>query len=124
MAHYAYLDEENVVTFVANGRDENEEGVDWESYYAQTAGLAAGRVKRTSYNTHANTHRFGGVPFRRNYAGVGYTYRADIDAFVPPQPYPSWTLHTATAQWRPPMPMPQDGKMYEWDENRRAWVSA
>lgn len=76
--------------------------------------LYGGVWKQTSYNGN----------FRRNYAGIGYTYRADIDAFVPPQPYPSWTLHTATAQWRPPVPMPQDGKMYEWDEGKRAWVSA
>ena len=102
MAHYAYLDELNVVTFVANGRDENEAGVDWESYYAQTAGLPVGRVRRTSYNTHANTHRFGGVPFRKNYAGVGYTYDATRDAFIPPQPGPDWTLDDAACTWVEP----------------------
>ena len=75
-------------------------------------GLYGGVWKQTSYNAN----------FRKNYAGVGYTYRADIDAFVPPQPYQSWTLNTATAQWQPPVPMPQDGTIYEWDEDGQAWV--
>ena len=75
-------------------------------------GLYGGVWKQTSYNAN----------FRKNYAGIGYTYRADIDAFVPPQPYPSWTINTATAQWVPPVPMPQDGQMYEWDEKNLEWV--
>ena len=73
--------------------------------------LLGGNWKQTSYH--------GKV--RKNYAGVGYTYRADIDAFVAPQPYPSWTLD-ADAQWQAPVPMPTDGKMYSWDEAAQAWT--
>ena len=79
--------------------------------------LFGGTWKQTSYNG----------TIRKNYAGIGYTYNADIDAFVPPQPYASWTLNNETAQWEAPMPMPEDAgtgeppKMYSWDEATTSW---
>jgi hypothetical protein len=118
MAHYAFLDENNIVTEVIVGKDEGEDGINWEQWYGDFRGQVC---KRTSYNTIAGVHNNGGTPYRRNYAGIGYTYRSDIDAFVAPQPYPSWTLD-ANAQWQPPVAMPTDGKMYSWDEETQAWV--
>jgi len=67
--------------------------------------------KQTSYNAN----------FRINYAGVGYSYNANLDAFVPPQPYPSWTLNTTTCQWESPVPYPNDGKLYAWNEQTQSW---
>lgn len=118
MAHYAFLDENNIVTEVIVGKDEGEDGIDWEVWYGDFRGQVC---KRTSYNTIENTHRTGGTPYRGNYAGKGFTYRADIDAFVYPQPYPSWTLN-ANVAWQPPVAMPTDGGMYSWDEATTAWV--
>lgn len=60
---------------------------------------------------------------RKNFAGVGYTYDAAMNAFVPPQPYPSWVLDVETAQWNPPIPYPNDGKIYKWDETTKSWVA-
>lgn len=117
MAHYAFLDENNIVTEVIIGKDEGEDGVDWEQWYGNFRGQVC---KRTSYNTVGNKHLNGGTPFRKNYAGIGYTYRADIDAFVAPKPYPSWILN-ANAQWEAPVAMPTDGQMYSWDEATTSW---
>ena len=115
MAHYAYLDENNIVTQVIVGRDEDDlvEGVtDWEVYYG---------AKRCSYNTYGGQHSNGGTPFRKNYPGIGYSYDADRDAFIPPQPYASWTLNEGTCLWEAPVAMPDDGKMYQWSEEAGAW---
>ena len=117
MAHYAFLDENNIVTEVIVGKNEGEDGVDWEVWYGNFRGQVC---KRTSYNTAGNVHSNGGTPFRGNYAGIGYTYRADIDAFVPPQPYPSWALDSHVV-WKSPVPYPLDDKMYRWNENNQAW---
>jgi hypothetical protein len=117
MAHYAFLDENNIVTEVIVGKNEGEDGIDWEVWYGDFRGQAC---KRTSYNTVGNVHRNGGTPYRGNYAGIGYTYRSDIDAFVPPQPYPSWTLN-ANFVWQPSVAMPTDGGMYSWNEANQAW---
>ena len=95
MAHYAFIDEQNIVTEVIVGNDENE-GVDWEAYYAAARGQ---RCRRTSYHTQRGVHLNGGVPFRGNYAGIGYEYRDDIDAFVPPCPGEGWVLDEATGTW-------------------------
>lgn len=108
MAHYAFLDENNIVTEVIVGKNEGEDGIDWEQWYGDFRGQVC---KRTSY--HGN--------IRKNYAGIGYTYNADIDAFVPPKPYASWTLD-ANAQWQAPTAMPTDGKMYSWNETNQTWV--
>ena len=115
MAHYAELDENNVVLQVIVGVDEPHDG---EAIYAQTTGTV---WKKTSYNTFAGEHRLGGTPFRKNYAGIGYTYDPDRDAFIAPQPYPSWTLDEQTCQWNPPIQYPSDDKRYEWDEQTTSW---
>jgi len=118
MAHYAFLDENNIVTEVIPGKDEGENGIDWEVWYGDFRGQIC---KRTSYNTIGNVHINGGTPFRGNYAGKGYTYRSDIDAFVPPQPFPSWILNSNVV-WQAPTVMPTDGKMYSWNEETQNWV--
>jgi hypothetical protein len=115
MAHFAELDENNVVkrVIVVDNKDTSDaNGNEIESIgVAFCQKLLGGNWKQTSYN--------GSI--RKNYAGIGYTYRADIDAFVAPQPFPSWTLD-ADAQWQAPVPMPTDGKMYSWDEAAQAWT--
>jgi hypothetical protein len=98
MAHYAELDENNVVIQVFVGRDEDDlaEGVtDWEEYYARPGFT----VKRTSYNTVGNQHINGGTPFRGNFAGVGFTYDEALDAFIPPKPSDDATFDEATLSW-------------------------
>ena len=115
MAHFAQLDDNNVVTqviVVANSDTADANGVEKEYIGAAFCErLFGGTWKQTSYNGN----------IRKNYAGIGYTYRADIDAFVAPQPYPSWALNDQ-AQWQAPVPMPTDGKRYSWDEATTSWV--
>lgn len=77
---------------------------------------------QTSYNTIGGQHRFGGTPLRKNYAGIGYTYDAQRDAFIPPQPYPSWTLNEDSCLWQSPTQRPDDDKMYDWDEATLSWI--
>lgn len=78
---------------------------------------------QTSYNTYGGEHRNGGTPLRKNYAGIGYTYDAQRDAFYAPKPYNSWVLNETTCIWEPPVPMPVvEGKMYNWDEETTNWV--
>jgi hypothetical protein len=110
MAHYAFLDANNVVTEVITGKDENEliEGVDPETWYGNFRGQVC---KRTSY--HGN--------IRGIYAGIGYTYNKSADVFIAPQPYPSWNLDS-NYSWQAPVELPADGKKYNWDENAQAWV--
>lgn len=121
MAHYAFLDENNIVTEVIVGVDEDQliEGKDPETWYGEFRGQVC---KRTSYNTFGGVHSNGGTPFRGNYAGKGYEYREDIDAFVEPKPFPSWILNTTTYQWEAPVVMPEDGNVYGWDEETNSWV--
>jgi hypothetical protein len=116
MAHYAFLDEHYIVTEVIVGKDES--NYDWEAHYGQFRGQLC---KRTSYNTQAGVHLTGGTPFRKNYAGIGYSYDPQRDAFVPPKPFPSWTLVEETCQWQAPVPMPTDGKQYQWNEQTASW---
>ena len=78
--------------------------------------------KQTSYNTHGGVHALGGTPLRKNYAGIGYTYDAGRDAFIPPKPYASWLLNETTCLWDAPVAMPNDGKRYSWDEATTSWV--
>lgn len=112
MAHYAFIDENNIVTEVIVGIDENEliEGLHPETWYSNFRGQTC---IRTSYN-----HRI-----RKQYAGIGYTYDPIDDVFIAPQPYPSWTLDN-NHDWQPPTPCPLDGKIYEWDETTLRWVEA
>jgi len=119
MAHYAFLDEHYVVTEVIVGKDES--NYDWEAHYGQFRGQLC---KRTSYNTRGGEHTSGGTPYRKNYAGIGYTYDPDRDAFIPPKPYASWVLNEQSCLWQAPTPMPQDGKMYNWDEATTSWVES
>ena len=79
---------------------------------------------QTSYNTYAGVHRNGGIALRKNYAGIGYTYDAIRDAFIPPQPYASWTLNEITCQWNAPTPMPIDNKQYAWNEETLSWIES
>lgn len=120
MAHYAFLDEDNVVTEVIVGKNEGEDGKtgeEWEAHYGSFRGQTC---KQTSYNTHANQHPSGN-PFRKNYAGIGFSYDADRDAFIPPKPFVSWTLNEDTCLWEPPVPYPGDEKIYVWDEETISW---
>lgn len=120
MAHYAFLDVNNVVTEVIVGIDENVDDVDWEQHYGAFRGQTC---KRTSYNTIEGIHLTGGTPFRKNYAGVGYTYDQGRDAFIPPQPYSSWILDESTCQWTAPIPYPNDTNRYQWDEGTTSWIT-
>jgi hypothetical protein len=78
--------------------------------------------KQTSYNTKGGEHILGGTPFRKNHAGIGYTYDEDRDAFIPKQLYPSWTLNETTCRWEAPSAIPNDGKKYDWNETNQEWV--
>jgi hypothetical protein len=120
MAHYAFLDENSVVTEVIVGKNEGEDGVDWEAHYGAFRGQTC---KRTSYNTSGGIHTLGGTPLRKNYAGIGYTYDSQRDAFIPAKPYASWLLNEDTCLWSAPVAMPTDGKMCQWDEATLSWVS-
>ena len=77
--------------------------------------------KQTSYNTVGGVHKLDGTPFRKNHAGIGYTYDEDRDAFIPPKNYPSWTLNEDTCRWEAPVAYPDDGKKYEWNEETTSW---
>ena len=116
MAHYAFLNENYIVTEVIVGRDES--NFDWESHYGDIRGQLC---KRTSYNTVGGTHKGGGQPFRKNYAGIGFIYDSVRDAFYPQQPYPSWILNEQTCLWESPVPYPNDSKIYTWNEEQISW---
>lgn len=120
MAHYAFLDSNSIVTEVIVGKEEGEDGVDWEQHYGAFRGQTC---KRTSYNTHGGVHSGGGTPFRKNYAGIGYSYNAIRDAFIPPKPFASWTLNEETCLWEAPVAYPDDGGLYQWDEITTSWVA-
>lgn len=115
MAHYAFLNEKNIVTEVIVGIDETEliENLHPEIWYGNFRGQLC---KRTSYNATING-------FRKNYAAIGYYYDEARDAFVPPKPYPTWILNEDTCQWEAPIPYPNDGVMYSWDEEAGDWVA-
>lgn len=127
MAHYAKLDADNIVVTVFVGRDDVVEGVDdWEAYYAPEGFT----VKQTSYNTRAGIHYDPetGEPsedqskaLRKNYAGIGFTYDADRDAFIPPRPFESWILDDTTCLWVAPIAYPDDGESYAWNEELGDW---
>ena len=113
MAHYALIDNNSVVLQVIVW-----DGDDQEEVICASIGVM---VKRTSYNTIGGVHKMGGVPYRKNYAGIGYSYNSTLDAFIPPKPYASWVLNEDTCLWEPPTPMPTDGKMYHWNESTESW---
>ncbi len=109
MAHYAFLDNNNVVTEVIVGIDETEliEGLDPETWYGNFRNQVC---KRTSYNNN----------IRKQYAGIGFTYNPEADVFIAPQPFPSWTLD-ANYDWQPPTPRPAEG-FWQWDEATLSWI--
>ena len=121
MAHFAKLDKNNVVIFVTVGRDED------NGKEAELSARTGDVYKQTSYNTHGGVHALGGTPFRKNYAGLGYTYDAGRDAFLPPRPYLSWVLNEDTCLWESPIPSPTDigtlenPKRYTWNEENLSW---
>lgn len=116
MAHYAYLDENNIVTQVIVGKNEGEDGINWEEYYG---------AKQTSYNTIGGVHLLGGTPFRKNYAGIGYTYDESRDAFIAPKPYESWVLNEDKCIWEAPIERPEniDEHIWVWNEEILNWES-
>jgi|TARA_B110000902_G_C13968525_1_gene460260 hypothetical protein len=124
MAHFAEIDENNIVTRVIVVADEHQaDGENWCNNFV------GGNWKQTSYNTQGGVHLLGGTPFRKNYAGVGYTWDASKDAFIAPKPYPSFTLNNTTCRWDCPINYPSDNsKLYRWDEdayqadNSTGWV--
>lgn len=120
MAHYAFLNSDNIVVQVIVGKDENEGLYDWEKFYGNEMGMVC---KRTSFNTFGNVHKLGGVPFRKNYAGIGYTYDYTRDAFIPPKPFSSWILNESTCLWEAPVPYPNNGDMYQWNEELQNWIA-
>lgn len=124
MAHFAKLDENNFVIFVTVGRNED------DGKEAELTARTGDVYKQTSYNTRGGIHyQSDGTPsvdqskaFRKNYAGLGYLYDEQLDAFISPQPYPSWNLNKQTCLWDPPVLLPNDGKEYFWDESSLSWV--
>ena len=80
-----------------------------------------GRWIQTSYNTIGGVHILGGTPLRKNFAGIGYTYDAQRDAFISPKPYNSWTLNETSCLWEPPTPYPNDDNRYTWNESTTSW---
>jgi len=120
MAHWAELDDNNVVVRVLVGDNNdpaNDEGYQW------LIDNLGGTWKKTSYNTAAGVHTEGRTPFRKNYAGIGMHYDSVRDAFIAQKPHPSWTLDESTCQWQAPTPMPiVDGKDYTWNEDTLTWV--
>jgi hypothetical protein len=120
MAHYAFINQDNMVTEVIVGRDEGDGGKDWEQHYAEFR--PGQRCLRTSYNTRAGVHLEEGTPFRKNYAGIGYFYDEARDAFIPPMPFPSWILDEETCIWKAPVDYPTGGGQYMWNEEAGEWT--
>lgn len=126
MAHYAYLDENNIVTLVVVGKDENEDSIDWEDYYG---------ALRCSYNTRGGVHyetdsdvqsEDQAKAYRFNYPGPGWLYdpnHGPDGAFIPPKPYESWILNMNTALWEPPEPIPTSGGPWIWNEETTSWTT-
>ena len=125
MAYYAVLDENNIVIDMKSAGHENDWNgeVEWKKETGQVH-------KRTSYNTRGGIHYDPETnepsvdqskAFRKNYAGIGYTYDESRDAFIPPQPYPSWILNEETCLWDSPVPYPTDGERYNWNEENQTW---
>ena len=122
MAHFAKINESNIVTqvVVVNDSDGNND-TDGQNFLNNLF-YTTHTWKKTSYNTYGNTHRLGGTPYRKNFASVGFTYDSSRDAFIEPKPYNSWTLNETTCLWESPVAYPSDGKSYEWDEDNKQWV--
>lgn len=127
MAHYAFLDENNIVSEVIVGKHQGEDNTDWEIWYGNFRGQIC---KQTSYNTRGGIYYTPDTnepdpdqtkAFRKNYAGIGYAFDATRNAFIPPKPYPSWVLDEFSCLWVAPVPYPTDGKNYIWNETTQSW---
>jgi hypothetical protein len=126
MAHFAkiglnskVIEVQSVVNEVlhdSNGVEQENIGID---FLTKLTGWSI--WKQTSYNTRGGVHLTGGTPFRKNFAGKGFTYDEDRDAFIPPKPYPSWLLNEDTCLWNPPVVKPDDGQKYNWNETNQTW---
>jgi hypothetical protein len=112
MAHFAKV-VDGVVTQVIVAEPE---------FFQTFVDSSPGEWIQTSYNTYGGEHKLGGTPLRKNYAGIGFTYDRVKDAFIPPKPFASWVLNEDTCLWDAPVAMPNDGKLYKWDEATTNWV--
>jgi hypothetical protein len=112
MAHFAKV-VDGVVTQVIVAEPE---------FFQTFVDSSPGEWIQTSYNTHGGEHKLGGTPLRKNYAGIGFTYDRVKDAFIPPKPFASWVLNEDTCLWDAPVAMPDDGKVYVWDEATTNWI--
>jgi hypothetical protein len=126
MAHFAKLDENNIVIFVTVGRQED------DGREQELCDRTGDVYRQTSYNTRGGVHydpvtgelsADQSKAYRKNYAGLGYTYDEQRDAFIPPRPFPSWVLNEDTCLWDAPVPYPQDGGMYQWSEDDQLWLA-
>ncbi len=117
MAHFAQINENNIVVQVITAGNEYE--LTGEELYTNMTGKV---WKRTSYNTHGGIHTQGGTPYRKNYAGIGCTYDEILDAFIPPKPYNSWILNESSCLWEAPILYPEDGNVYVWSEATQEWI--
>ena len=126
MTHFAKLDQDNIVITInvvhnnellVDGVETEQKGIDFLNNLFNTSD----NWKQTSYNSNGGVHKLGGTPLRKNYAGIGYAYDEARDAFIPPQPYPSWTLNEDTCLWKAPVAYPDDGKDYRWNEETTSW---
>ena len=128
MAHFAKLNSENIVTTIAcvvNEVLKDSNGIEQESIgiqFLKTLYNEPNAIwKQTSYNTHGGIHINGGIPFRKNYAGIGFTYDSQRDAFIPQKPFNSWILNESTCNWDAPVARPDDNNMYKWNEEILNW---
>jgi hypothetical protein len=112
MAHYAKV-VNNLVTQIIVAEAE---------FFETFVDTSPGEWIQTSYNTHGGVHSLGGTPLRKNYAGVGYTYNKELDAFIPPKPFASWVLDEETCLWNAPVARPTDNKSYSWNEETLSWI--
>ena len=112
MSHFAQIDGNNIVTQVLV----IEQDVVDTGLFGEPSSFI-----QTSYNTQGGVHKLGGTPLRKNYAGIGYTYDSELDAFIPPKLFPSWVLNETTCLWNAPIEMPSDDKSYTWDEESLSW---
>ena len=112
MAHYAKVVDGKVVQVIVAEKE----------FFDTFIDTSPGAWIQTSYNTYGGVHKLGGIPLRKNYAGIGYVYDVEKDAFIPPKPYDSWLLDEETCLWLPPVEKPQDDKFYKWDEATTNWI--
>jgi len=129
MASFSKLNSNNIVITVesvvnevlkdSNGVEQEQLGIDFlKTLYNEPNAI----WKQTSYNTNGNIHSLGGTPFRKNHAGIGYTYDEGRDAFIPPKPYNSWILNEQSCNWEAPISYPIDGQKYFWNEENQSWT--